>query len=544
MAPKPVVTDVDLVIVGSGPSALILSFILHGNIPYYDDTKPHPDPILHARLAKSPCLLDLDVHKLTAHFCASRISYSTQALPINVLLDTLIRPLADTEPGAYISCIEWRHEPDKVVTHLVIGNTSEPGGQWADNPVAASWDIGALSYAEMLSLPGYSIEDHRKAADSHLPTDYYRPSRREVADYLATYPKVVGIDDTIQSSSVVENITRHGKGFFVESHNTYCKYLVLASGVFSSLIPARFQLQPLIRLPSYPSTTDAPLLIVGSGFTAADIILSNPPSRRILHIFKWAPQERPSPLQACHRGAYPEYAGIYRIMKFWAMKASRLEGTPHPIQKRKSSSFFDPQNWENRYEGMPNTYIKGVLIRGNEATVSLENESGQICQREVSGLEYVIGRRGSLSYLDKGLREEVLGLETSGTDTTASISGRSLRTKVEVNLEVAPSVFAIGSLTGDSLIRFALGGCVFAASEINSRKGKQVVQTLPAKNQPTTEVSCAKFNEYILTNGHGDLGVDRRELMCNGCGKEGSKKKGILVNGHTDFGHDRKERPK
>ena len=35
-----------------------------------------------------------------------------------------------------------------------------PGGQWAENSVSASWEIGTLSYAEMLSLPGYAYAEH------------------------------------------------------------------------------------------------------------------------------------------------------------------------------------------------------------------------------------------------------------------------------------------------------------------------------------------------------------------------------------------------
>ena len=540
MAPKPTLSDVDVVIVGNGPSALILSFILHGNIPYYDGTNPHPDPILHSRLAKSPCLLDADVSTLTAHFCASRLSYSTQALPINVLLDTLIRPLADTEPGAHMSCIKWRHEPSRAITHVVLGSTLKAGGQWADNPVTASWDIGTLSYAEMLSLPGYSIEDHYGATAKDLPTDYYRPSRREVADYLAAYPRAVGIDDTIQPSSTVGNITRYKNGFSIGSHEIYCKHLVLASGIFSSLIPARAQLQPLLKLPSCPTKTDAPLLVVGSGFTAADIILSHLPNRKILHIFKWSPEERPSPLQACHPRAYPEYAGVYRRMKYSAMKAYGIADAPQTTKKQKFNPFFDPRNWENTYEGMPNTYIKDVSIHDGRGIVSLENEFGYIFHREVSNLEYVIGRRGSLQYLHKNLRQEVLGSGMLENDTTATISGRSLRSKVEDNLEVAQGVYVVGSLTGDSLIRFAFGGCVFAAKEIISKNRQQSIQSPISKTHSMIHDCKDESNGYILTNGHADLGVDRREIIGDGSKDSSCDRRETLLNGRTRFSLDRK----
>ena len=317
-------SDVDTVVVGNGPSALILSYILHGNIPYYNPSRPHPDPILHRKLSQSPCLLDIDVTDLTAHFSASRLSYSAQALPINVLLDTLLRPLADTDPGKYDTCVEWRFEEDKSVTHVVLGNTAQAGGQWADNPVSASWDIGALSYAEMLSLPGYSFEDHHwEIHGSKLP-EFHRPTRREVAHYLSVYPDAVKIKDAIYTSIEVGDVHRIDNGFYVGSHDVSCKYLVLASGVFSHLVPPRKLLQPLVNPPASIVSEDAPILVVGSGFTAADVILSTPHERKVIHIFKWDPEEHPSPLKACHPRAYPEYASVYRRMKLAARKALRI----------------------------------------------------------------------------------------------------------------------------------------------------------------------------------------------------------------------------
>src|SRR5699024_4548224 len=134
-------------------------------------------------------LLDVDVDTLTEHFAASRLSYSTQALPVNVLLDTLIRPSVDVEDAECTTNVEWRFVPEKAVSHLVIGDAPQPGGQWVENPVPASWDIQTLSYAAMLSLPGYCYAQHyRKVTGKDLPA-FTRPSRREITEYLAAYPK-------------------------------------------------------------------------------------------------------------------------------------------------------------------------------------------------------------------------------------------------------------------------------------------------------------------------------------------------------------------
>jgi len=514
MTSKLVPGHVDTVIVGNGPSALILSYILHGNIPYYHPTTPHPDPILHKKLSQSPCLLDIAVDDLTAHFGASRLSYSTQVLPVNVLLDTLLRPLADTEPEKYESCIQWRFEPERSVTHIVLGNTADAGGQWAGNPVAASWDIGALSYSDMLSLPGYSFEEHyRSSLNGKAAPQFHRPTRREVAGYLAQYPTKVGINDAVYTNTSVSQIQRTDHGFYIVSPNISCKHLVLASGVFSTLIAPRPLLQPLLSLPS-DTNTNGPLLVVGSGFTAADVILSTPPTRPIIHIYKWAPSTHPSPLKACHPSAYPEYGGIYRRMKLAARENLGVDAVTSPFKRRKTNPFFDDsRDWEGAYEGLPNTYIMDVKIRDEgRAVLMLDKGNGEIIEREISGMSYVIGRRGSLDYLDDELRLEVLGSEKK----ERAVSGHTLRDKIEAkeSVEVAGDVFAIGSLTGDSLIRFAYGGCVSVA---------QRIMAAPTNSTLSDGTEAAMIKEIKpQTGGPIVCGVEIRAPLHEGaaCGRE------------------------
>ncbi|MCJ1319570.1 hypothetical protein MMC15_004906 [Xylographa vitiligo] len=510
MALAPAPTMIDSVIIGNGPSALILSYILHGYIPYYNASNPHPDPILHSKLVRSPCLLDVNVHSLTEHFQASRLSYSTQTLPINVLLDTLIRPLADTEPGAFGTCVEWRHEPERAVEHAVLGNTAKAGGQWADNPVSASWDIRTLSYAEMLSLPGYSLFDHYKVLRGAQPTEFYRPTRREIASYLAAYPEAVGISGSFRSKSEAKGIIRTANGFFIASHNLHCNHLILASGIFSHLLPARPQLEPLLRLPNHSTECTPPLLVVGSGFTAADIIISALPNRKIIHIYKWNPDDHPSPLRACHADAYPDYAGVYRRMKLSAMRYFGQDCVFSPLRKRKSNPFFRSRDWDQSYEGLPNTYIKDISVHGDYARVTLQGADGRVFERDIANLEYVIGRRGSLEYLDKSLQNEVLSSGLPPSDNAGMISGQSLRFKVEGDLQVAPNVFVTGSLTGDSLVRFAFGGCVFAAQNILLGSLDRTRKPESVRIAKTSEALDDQTNKYRLTNGHTDLGISRK----------------------------------
>ncbi|KIX94795.1 uncharacterized protein Z520_09485 [Fonsecaea multimorphosa CBS 102226] len=489
--------------IGNGPSALILSYILHGHIPYYDKSSPHPDAILNEKLLRlAHDLLDIDFDYLTEHFAGSRFSYSTQALPVNVLLDTLVRPLGETDDAEKKTCVRWAYEPSRAVPHMVIGQTHSAGGQWVENPVRASWDIGTLSYAGMISLPGYGFDEHYQKRNGRPMPVYLRPSRHAVADYLAEYPYHVGIAVSVRNGEQVSGISRRGDGFYVASHNILCRNLVLASGVFSELIQPRPLLRPLVELPAKQmGPSPNPLLVIGSGFSAADVIISSPPNQRIIHIYKWAPSTSPSPLRACHQQAYPEYAGVYRRMK--------LAANPSPTPKDKRlrnrrimSEFESSRDWNATYEGLPNTEVIGVQVTDNglAAIVTLQHASKTEppFQRHVSGLEYVVGRRGSLNYLSRSLLREVVTkeIDVPPPSNAGLISAQILREKANEDLEVAPHVFIIGSLTGDSLIRFAYGGCAYAAGKImrdESQSGKNEVELNKSRNTGAVKVCLGQY---------------------------------------------------
>jgi hypothetical protein len=457
---------------------MILSYILHGHVPYYSSNPPHPDPLLHAKLKDTPELLTADVDALTEHFAASRLSYSTQALPVNVLFDTLFRPSVDVEELGSITNIEWRHVPEKAVPHLVFGNAPRPGGQWTENLVPASWDIQTLSYASMLSLPGYSFAEHyRRVTGKDLPA-YTRPSRQETADYFRAYPEAVGIADVFRDHETLTGISRTENGFLIHSHNIRCRNLVLASGIFSEVIQPRPLLQPLRALKPVPET---PLLVIGSGFSAADVIISAPKDQKIIHVFKWAPESRPSPLRGCHQQAYPEYAGVYRLMKRAAVAAGPATAKrPARVKRTMSSPFLESRSWDEVYEGFPNTDIIAVGMEKELAVVTFRRADGTILTRPVSSMVYATGRRGSLGYLDHTLRSEVVGYDDKN-EINPTITGQTIRHKAFDNMEVANNVFIIGSLTGDTLIRFAYGGCVQTAGKlISTFTGQEKVRSRPA----------------------------------------------------------------
>ncbi|OAX85542.1 hypothetical protein ACJ72_00080 [Emergomyces africanus] len=480
-------TSVDVVIVGNGPSAMILSYILHGHIPFYNLDKPHPDPLLHEKLKHNPLLLHLDIDHLTNHFSASRFPYSTQALPVNVLLDALIRPNGDDDEGTETS-VTWRCMPEMATSHLVVGDADQPGGQWTECPERTTPNIQTLSYAGMLSLPGYSFaEHHQRIHGSPLPP-FTRPSREAVAEYLAAYATAVGISQSIRCGQEISGVVRTPNGFFIGSHNITCNKLILASGIFTERIPPRPLLMPLLELPppSPAQPCHAPLLVIGSGFSAADVIISSHPSQRIIHIFKWEPKINPSPLRSCHQQEYPEYASIYRLMKRAFSQLNQRNG-PRRQKKvhRTSIPFLESRNWQDTYEGIPNTMVTDVVLDNGKALVTLRRQDGTTLSREVGGLAYVVGRRSTLNYLSNSLLAEIFGNQTP-TDDCRWVSRRTMRTRALEGLEVTKDVYIIGSLTGDSLIRFAYGGCIYAAgklmqSDFNNRENGYAAEDFGTK---------------------------------------------------------------
>jgi hypothetical protein len=499
---------------------LILSYILHGHIPYY--TGKHHDALLDSKLRKLESLLRID-SEVYAHF-GSSLRYSQQAQPINALLDTLVRPNADTEidPPSHI---EWRHEPQREVSHIVLTDSQRPGGQWTRDSGSKSDEIGTLSYAEMLSLPGYSFKEHYRRQHGVSPPELMRPSRTLVASYYASYPKAVGISSSIRTNTNISRISRASDGFVIEPVYIKCKKLVLATGIFTHAIAPPPMLAPIQHI----SVPCLPLLVIGSGFSAADAIISAAPQQKIIHLFKWDPANHPSPLRGCHHQAYPEYAGVYRQMKAAANQHAQVVS---PMSRRKTNPFFTQRDWTTVYEGLPNATIDKLYPVDNGYGIVITVKNGTSVERVVGSLAYHVGRRGSLAYLDPALLDEVLG-ESARAENTENDSTLLRRGGTRNGgATVAKDVYAIGSLTGDSLVRHAFGVCVDAAGRIMVGEQQQVngctrTTTNGISNDWSSEcgakslVNGVEHGERPLTpriDGwtHDDLHIDRRELLTNG----------------------------
>ncbi|KAJ6256085.1 hypothetical protein Dda_9177 [Drechslerella dactyloides] len=588
------VSKTDTVVIGNGPSALALSYLLHGNEPWYTPSDSHPDTVLHRKLLKKAVgsgalaekprdvrLFDVlrtpkDCDDLTSHFpAAASMSYSTAALPLNTLLDTLLRPLADIDLEECSTRVAWKKTADDVVPHVILGEERRAGGQWAGDEIWFGDEedeeddngLKTLSYAHLLSLPGYSFGDHYRLKYGKEMNPYHRPTRRLVADYYASYPHKVGIEDVLYPGTCVTNVERiddkSGFNFLVSiklkntplesaatatakplAHVIRCRNVVLATGIFSHRIPPPDTYTPFLksRLGPTPSgaigngETSTPLLVVGSGYTAADAILCNRGKRPVIHVYRWQPDDKPSPLRGCHPQAYPGYAGVYRQMKEAALGKV-------PVS-------------DGQYEGFPNAVVTETAADGT-VTISFQSSDGteRTVVRKIADIKVCIGRRGRLDYLAPALCKEigiknldyermdkerlskvedmppVATVKTTATatsrrqsrshkptlhPTTSHTAGKvwvqhnSLRERIEQDIEVAPNVFVIGSLTGDSLVRFAMGGCVYSAGRIIASAGP--IPESSDSSGPSSETSSISETMGVVGISKGN--DKRRKPKC------------------------------
>lgn len=99
-----------IIIAGNGPSGIALSYMLDGNIPFYNQEE-HPDEMLTARLryvSPTESLIEQDLSYLSAGLEGRSTN------PISLLVDALEHPNADFGLQ-HKSLLEWRNQPGKEV---------------------------------------------------------------------------------------------------------------------------------------------------------------------------------------------------------------------------------------------------------------------------------------------------------------------------------------------------------------------------------------------------------------------------------------------
>lgn len=578
---------------------MFLSFLLHGNVPYYDPgTKygPHPDRELHRLLQpyiykpdSGLSLLDaMKDHRILNYIHFSHASFfSANTSPTSLLFDTLIA----SEEASFASFesketrIKWKNNLEFAVPHIILGSSPKPGGQWSSNNTSDDTEEKSLSYAEMLSLPGFAFTVYFYNQKNSLLgsgiENFTRPKRGDIANYYAEYSKkmcasfsqflsntvVTDVDlvDPVKPTYVISYIdTISG---CTHTHTT--SIVVLASGVFekplktllnqklpsatTSVLPSLnlpfinqmripiipppkdfndiVTMEPSIIVPTcQPELARKTVLILGTGVSAAETVnrYAKFSNIDVIHMYRWTIEE-PGPLRRFSKETYPEYARVYHLMKK-ACKQNLAAIAVHP-------EFFGD---DSKYECMPNSNILEMSPCGK---VTIRLGSGEVVTRTVSSIELCTGRSGSLVYLSPTIcklagfsghdspsassnyvnlnavnkmslqpylfssKSQPVNVEFPAIITTSSnlVTASDDQTrylestctsrrnscfseKEEEDLSITPSpssvcsmlgdseeeyslrlgtgLYAIGSLTGETLVRLMLGGCAWVAGDI------------------------------------------------------------------------------
>ncbi|KAG6458367.1 hypothetical protein O3G_MSEX010818, partial [Manduca sexta] len=288
----------EVVIIGNGPSGMVTSFMLAGNVPYLKqipDDLPI-DEMLKARLSNltpGQSLYEADLMEL-----AEGLEGRCQN-PIPLLMDNLLRPCADLGIQAD-SLIEWRYEEHKQIDHIVLGR-GPPGGAWHTFPPG----VRTLSPGAWLTLP------------PHADAGAGRLSARAVANYCRRYVHACKLQRYFRSGVVVTNVSRAphtpgppcpapncptGAKYYVTARETNggrsfvvaCAKVVVAAGggdrpnVLRHVTHATHDLASFERAlhSLHAESVPAPsVLVVGSGVSAADaVLLARAAGLRVAHL--------------------------------------------------------------------------------------------------------------------------------------------------------------------------------------------------------------------------------------------------------------------
>lgn len=443
------VKEYDVVIIGNGPSAIILSYFLSGHWPYYNG-KPVDDPILKERLkyvSQSHSLVLQDLEWL------SEGMYDSRTLnPVSILFDHLYHPNADLLTNDD-SVIEWKYHPENEVRHLVLG-LGQPGGSWHH----MSNSQLTVSLAQWLELPEYSFKEWYQEHEGklgNLPkvqhTYGVHPNRTNalyVGMYYMDYVNKMELTQSFVNNVKVTSVTPLGNGWKVEGvqfNNTtdpvpselftvISDNVALACGAFNT--PRKLNI-PGEHLPfvyhqfSDPeifSSKQCAVLVVGCGLVALDAIL-NLMARKIpvIHVFRRSAKD-PELILNQLSSAYADY----------------LKLKPLISSKSQVNEYYTPFPQHRVSEILPN---KEVIVEHVNKKSSFKVTVNKVIVH--------IGLLPDLTFIDnpEELREDPekeFNIKTNPLDI--DLFTYELRSR--------KGLYALGPLIGDNFVRFISGGAL------------------------------------------------------------------------------------
>ncbi|KAF0305700.1 Oxidative stress-induced growth inhibitor 2 [Amphibalanus amphitrite] len=463
----------EVVIVGNGPSAITLSYLLAGNWPYYARAGAASDGVipdhLHRKLSAHP----------TVSILEQDLEYLSEGLegrsnnPVSVLFDTLNHPGADFGADEH-STIRWVYRPERAVDHLVLGR-GPPGGVWQK----MTGDLLTVSLGSWMELPGLGFQQWC------LDNDRSRARVTDVARYYAAYVQTMGLSDHFRDSTLVTSVRRLGSSpedsrltvvpgsgqpigrplaaaaplWIVEGlragaddqlerFRVAARRVVLACG--TSDVPSRLgcpgealpfvchTLSTMEALLASGGVTGT-LLVIGAGLSAADVILAA--CRRgvpVVHAFRRRATDRALIFYRLPRALYPEYHQVHQMMRDGGRSCCHYRALAQARVLR-----IDP-----------------------DGLVTLATGDGP-AQVRVSHVAVMIGAQPGLQFVDD---QTVLG-DSAG----ATADGRARPLPVDAfthESENAPGLYAMGPLVGDNFVRFIQGGALAIAAHVARDRGE------------------------------------------------------------------------
>lgn len=447
----------DVVIIGNGPSAITLSYMLAGNWPYFDRDQAHPNEYLNSRLLEydeSKSILEMDLDYLSNGLQGRSVN------PLSVLLDQLQHPEADFGVEAP-STLLWKFNQNKVIDHVVLGK-GLPGGAW--HKMDDCKETLTISLGSWMQLPGMGIKE--------WCNDYKRSESRVslscVANYYKDYVKCQNLSQYFRNHSTVTTVkfNKNTKLYEVcgkQNENQRFRYktpnVVLATGnsdrpnklnvpgeKLPFVIHSLNELEHLLSEGKLHPFSD-PILIVGAGLSAADaVIAARFNSIPIVHVFRRHPDDSALIFNQLPENMYPEYHKVHSRMK----KALPCNG-------------YKPFSMHCVKEIKDNKEVVLSNIIGADDTQLITSVTVK-----VSYVLVLIGMKPELSFIKPKSLLTKLGIKSVEPIDTRSNPIRIDPISHESTL--IPGLYAIGPLVGDNFVRFVQGGALAITKNIWENK--------------------------------------------------------------------------
>ncbi|XP_028727460.1 oxidative stress-induced growth inhibitor 2 isoform X2 [Peromyscus leucopus] len=475
-----------VVIIGNGPSGICLSYMLSGYRPYLSSEAIHPNTIVHSKLeeARHLSIVDQDLEYLSEGL------EGRSSNPVAVLFDTLLHPDADFGYD-YPSILHWKLEQHHYIPHLVLGK-GPPGGAWHN----MEGSMLTISFGNWMELPGLKFKDWMSSKRRNLKGDRVMPE--EIARYYKHYVNVMGLQKNFRENTYITSVSRlyrdqgdnnssqdrdistkhlqNQKSKFIKrnweirgyqriaggSHVPFCLFaenVALATGTLDS--PAHLEVEgeelPFVfhSMPEFGAAINKgklcgrtdPVLIVGSGLTAADAVLcaynNNIP---VIHVFRRRVTDPSLIFKQLPQKLYPEYHKVYHMMCTQSYSADS-----------------DPLS---DYTSFPE---HRVLSFKSDMKCILQSVSGLKKVFKLSAAVVLIGSHPNLAFLKEQGR--YLGRNSSQPITCkgnpVEVDAYTYECVKEANL------FALGPLVGDNFVRFLKGGALGVTRCLATRQKKK-----------------------------------------------------------------------